>query len=305
MTQRSLRIGVFTPSVLLDIATQQGLFASANLDIEEELVASSPEQMRALTSGEYDLIFTGPDNVLAYRYLPENPLGALQKIRILASVDRGLGLALYARPGIDLTMTGERPVLGVDVPTSGFAFVAYALLEQAGLTPDDYDVVSLGSTPQRAEALLRGECDATILNAGNDIRAVGRGAVLLATVNAVGPYVGTVIATTGDVTDAVPSAQQRGVEVILGVGRDIVQGQRDAEVVASAQRILGLDAQGAEVYLQMMKSAHHGLVATGLLPRSAVETLVHLRQKFLPMPALADVLARLDEVISPDLCPLA
>ena len=71
----------------------------------------------------------------------------------------------------------------MDVPGSGFAFAMYALAESIGLGRDDYEVVALGSTPKRLQALLAGECAATMLNAGNELHAEAAGYRPLATVS--------------------------------------------------------------------------------------------------------------------------
>ena len=99
------------------------------------------------------MALTSPDNVLAYRYNPRNPLGRLADARMVAAVDRGMGLGLYARPGLTAAdLRGAR--VGVDVPVSGFALALYALADVLGVARDDYELVTLGSTPRRLEALL-------------------------------------------------------------------------------------------------------------------------------------------------------
>ena len=91
--------GTFSPSVLLDVARRTGRLSDAGLEVTEVPVASSPGQFRSLVDGEIDVAFTSPDNVLAYRFSPTNPLGGLLDVGIVSGIDRGLGLALYGRPG--------------------------------------------------------------------------------------------------------------------------------------------------------------------------------------------------------------
>src|SRR5512133_1939743 len=180
LVSTSLTLGSFTPSVLLRVARRTGALAEAGLEVTETAVPSSPGQFAALLDGSLDVVLTSPDNVLAYRYSPTNPLGRTADARIVSAVDRGLGLALYA--GSDAqTLRGGR--FAVDVPGSGFAFAMYALAESVGLGRDDYEVVALGSTPKRLQALLRGECAATMLNAGNELHAEAAGYRALAAVS--------------------------------------------------------------------------------------------------------------------------
>ena len=104
-----LVVGAFTPSVLLSVARRTGRLEERGLDVEEVPVASSPGQFRSLLDGEIDVAFTSPDNVLAYRFGPTNPLGALADVSIVSTVDRGCGLGLYGRPGFG---GPERPARG-------------------------------------------------------------------------------------------------------------------------------------------------------------------------------------------------
>ncbi|QCX82764.1 hypothetical protein C9F11_46060 (plasmid) [Streptomyces sp. YIM 121038] len=133
MRHRSLAVGVFSPSVLLRVARAAGLFDQHGLTVTEVPVASSPDQFRALLDGELDAAFTSPDNVLAYRFVPDNPLARTGDARILAALDRGLGLGVYAAPGITGADQLRGAAAGVDVPDSGFAFGLYAVLESLGL----------------------------------------------------------------------------------------------------------------------------------------------------------------------------
>ena len=53
--------------------------------------------------------------------------------------------------------------LAMDALTTGFAFVLYRMLDNAGLKPDDYKMVSVGATPHRWEAVQKGEHAGTLL----------------------------------------------------------------------------------------------------------------------------------------------
>ncbi|MFD0478915.1 hypothetical protein ACFQ0B_70095 [Nonomuraea thailandensis] len=173
MRREPLTVGVFSPSVLLRAGRRLGL---VDAGVREEPVASSPAQFAALLAGELDAALTSPDNAIAHRYVRGDPLD----VRIVSAVDRGLGLALYARPGLASAAELKGRVAGVDVPDSGFAFALYAAMEAVGLSRGDYRTVALGATPRRLEALLGGGCAATMLNAGSDLRAEDAGAVRLA-----------------------------------------------------------------------------------------------------------------------------
>ncbi|GAA2107587.1 hypothetical protein GCM10009780_60970 [Actinomadura alba] len=277
-------VGAFSPSVLLRVGRRLGLFDQRGLEVLEKAVPSSPAQCRALLDGDLDVALTSPDNMVAYRFVPDNPLNETADVRIVAAVDRGLGLGVYGRPGLTTASELKGAAIGVDVPGSGFAFGLYALLESLGLDRDDYRVVTLGSTPRRLEALLAGGCDATMLNAGNELRAEDAGATRLAGLTDVcRPYLGTVLSTVGDRRRADVAAFA---DALREAAREIWAGNVDDVVVEEAATALRLPEALAKRYLGRLKDPAEGLVVDGVVDLPAMETVVGLRRKY--MPALVD-----------------
>jgi ABC-type nitrate/sulfonate/bicarbonate transport system substrate-binding protein len=287
-------LGSFTPSVLLDVARSTGRLEEQELAVEEVPVASSPGQFRSLIDGELTVGLTSPDNVLAYRYDPRNPLGDVADVRMIAAVDRGLGLGLYGCPGCTADDLRGATV-GVDVPTSGFALALYSLAESLGVPRDEYELVALGSTPKRLQALLEGRCHFTMLNAGNELVAEERGCVRLATVaDRLSPYLGTVVAVVGE--QHAPVAARLAC-ALTATAAAIVGGGLRAETAAAARARLGLGPALAERYVDRLCDPREGLVPDGVVDRASLQTLIGLRAKYLPAaPGTADALpAALDD----------
>jgi hypothetical protein len=272
-------VGSFTPSVVLDLARSTGALSEVGLTVEEVPVTSSPGQFRSLLADELHVGLTSPDNVLAYRFSPSNPLGSTLDVRIVAAIDRGLGLGLYGRPGFSATdLPGSR--VGVDVPVSGFALALYALASSLGAPRSSYSLESLGSTPQRLEALLAGSCDATMLNAGNELTAEAAGCVLLASAAAsLSPYLGTVVAVAG--TAHLPEARALGTAMTSVCDR-ILAGELTSEAAESAARRLGLSDELALRYVARLRDPLEGLVPGGVVDPAALRTLIDLRMTWLP-----------------------
>jgi ABC-type nitrate/sulfonate/bicarbonate transport system substrate-binding protein len=272
-------VGTFSPPIVLDLSVSSGLLGAMGLEVTEHPVPSSPAQFRSLAEGDLHVALTSPDNVLAYRFNPHNPLGELLEARIVGAVDRALGLGLYGRPGSTAAdLYGAR--VGVDVPHSGFALALYALADRLGVRRDEYELVALGSTPKRLESLLAGECDATMLNAGNELLAEAAGCVRLAGVtDHFAPYLGTVVAVVGERHLETARLLTRA---LTETGAEILAGSLDAEVVEAAQRRLGLGEALALRYLDRMRSPDEGLVPGGLVDQASLKTLVALRTTWLP-----------------------
>ncbi len=275
----ALVVGSFTPSVVLDLAASTGRLAAAGLDVTEEPVDSSPGQFRALVDGGLDVALTSPDNVLAYRFSKHNPIGELLDTRIIGAIDRGMGLGLYGRPG--LTPADLRgATLGVDVPSSGFALALYALASHLGVDREDYELTALGSTPKRLQALLTGQCDATMLNAGNELIAEAAGCVRLARVtDTFSPYLGTVVAVVG--LEHLETSR-RLTRAMSATCDTVVSGALDTEAVEAAQRRLGLDTDLALRFVERLRDPDDGLVADGVVDAASLATLVRLRSAWLP-----------------------
>jgi aerobic-type carbon monoxide dehydrogenase small subunit (CoxS/CutS family) len=274
-----VRLGTFSPSVLLEVARATGALDIAGLAVQEVPATSSPAQFTELLAGDLDAVLTSPDNVLAYRFVTDNPLGRTCDVRVLAAVDRGLGLSLFAAP--DRAPTGLRGgVLAVDVPVSGFAFVAVELLARHGLRAGtDCPVEALGATPRRAQALVEGRCALTVLNAGSDLRAEAAGARRLARATALGPYLGTVLAAHGPAVDADSGTVAALTRVLVGTAARVAAGELRDVAHAAARRRLGLDEAAAAQYTATLADPAEGLVPDGRVDRAALGTLVALRNR--------------------------
>ncbi len=296
MADQHLNVGTFTRSILIHMARESGDLERAGLRVHESLVTSSPAQFTSLENGELDLVFTSPDNVLAYQYLAKNPLGRTIPLRVLAALDKGLGLSLNLAPHVSDVAQVRNEVVGVDVPQSGFAFVAYELLARSGLEPGAYRLEALGSTPQRTAALVESRCAATVLNAGNELRARGLGCTSVSQVDALGPYIGTVIAALPTSDQRNDHAHARFCDVILQTSREILAGQRTAEVLKAAEHLLDLDESQAREHYDCL-TGESGLVADGVVELGAIETLVELRRKYMPARELDDVVKSIDDIL--------
>jgi hypothetical protein len=255
--------------VLVEVATATGTLPDAGLTVTEVPATSSPAQFTDLLDGQLDAVLTNPDNVVAYRCLPDNPLNRMADVRILAAVDGGLGLSLFRGEA-------ETGLLSVDVPTSGFAYVAYELLDRLGVR--DYPVEAMGSTPRRAEALLAGRCTFTVLNAGNDLRAEAAGAQRLTSVTTLGPYVGTALAAVTIDEDVLGKL----IGALLKTSAELVAGEHRELALAAAQRRLNLDEDASARYRATLRDPAEGLIPSGVMPSESLVTAIELRNRHSP-----------------------
>jgi ABC-type nitrate/sulfonate/bicarbonate transport system substrate-binding protein len=273
---RTLRLGIFTANVVANWAQEHGVFAAHGLVVEQVPVASSPAQFASLMAGEYDAVLTSPDNVATYVLNEHNPLGQRLDLHILRAVDRGSRLSLVGAPGIERVadLAGRR--FAVDVPTSGFAYVGFALLRRAGLEAGrDYEVVTAGATPRRRQLLADGAFEATLLNAGHEVRAVRAGAHVLGVVSdVVRPYLGSVLATRADVDTP-------AVRALLAAWDDaeraVLAPERRADVLSLLGAQPDTDPETAEQMYETLLDPLHGVCAGGEVDPAAFEAVLRLR----------------------------
>lgn len=277
--RRRLTLGLFSTSLVARTADAGGHFAAHGLDVAVEPVTSSRAQFEALLAGTYDLVLTSPDNVLAYRMDPGNPLGATHDVRILAAVDRGLGLSLVGAPGVRAYEDVRGRTVAVDIPDSGFAFTLYHMLAAAGLRRDaDYRVERAGTTPRRKEALLSGGYAATMLGAGHDVVAVRAGCHRIArATELIRPYLGTVLAGHGPWLDANGEVVDGFLAAWLAAAAEVTDPARRTATVHAITEQLGLSGADADDFYGTLVSSDEGLSVDGTVDVDAIAAIARLR----------------------------
>ena len=246
-----LVVGAFTPSVLLSVARPTGRLEERGLEVEEVAVASSPAQFRSLLAGDLDVAFTSPDNVIAYRFVPPTRSATTarrqhrQRRRPRHRSRRSTARTGFGGPDrCGAGCRGRRARLGVR-PGDVRAAASHSAWTAATTSS------SLSARPRRRlEALLAGDCDATMLNAGNELLAEQAGAVLLArAADVCAPYVGTVLCMHGDHGWRTPGAGRRA----AARPRRTIWGRRVDDVAAARRSGAGLPAELAVRYVERLE----------------------------------------------------
>jgi ABC-type nitrate/sulfonate/bicarbonate transport system substrate-binding protein len=282
----TISVGRFSNPLPVIVAQQKGFYAAENLTVIETQVGSSVDAYRALEAGSanggYDILLnSSPDNVANYRLNAGNPLGTRLDIKAFFADNSGLNLTLMARPGITSAADLRGKVVAVDSPTSGFAYVLYKILRQAGLERDvDYTVVAKGTGLQRFQGLLAGEFDATLLNAGFEVRAANAGYVPVATVyDIANPYLGgTAVAKT--------SWLRQNEDVAVRFTRAYYKATQWSLDPANREEAINLlvtpfvsRAVAEQIYAKQMQ-AGVGLISDLRINQQALRNVLALRQEF-------------------------
>jgi len=186
-------------------ALEKGYFKREGLDVQVTRYPGSTTAIRALLSGEADVVETGGDTVFLAM---EN--GA--KIDILLSpVARSTDVVVAKTPIASLAdLRGKS--YAVSAPGSPGDVLGRLLLQKNGVDPSQVQIVGLGSPADRIKALLGGKVDstsATILVMEPVLDAIAKGEV-------------KVLASMGDQFPAIPLSYIVANETMIKSRRDAV-----------------------------------------------------------------------------------
>ncbi|WP_320537117.1 ABC transporter substrate-binding protein [Pseudarthrobacter sp. IC2-21] len=169
----SLRQSHFVPPVSYLLADELGFLQG--LEVLPTRTTSSSEQLRALLSGEQDMVVTAIDNLFEW-----TRAGA--DLRLVAQVEATTPLGIHAGGDVESIADLAGCRFAVDAPDNGFALIAKRLLRDV-----DVDYVVVGGVRERLDALLGGQVDATLLGPPFDQLAELAGMKRVLDVNALLP----------------------------------------------------------------------------------------------------------------------
>lgn len=157
-----------------DVARQRGFLEAEGIDLVFDSVDSSEELMSKFISGEYDVIQTNADNVIAWAE-GQGADGTPHDFVIVLGGYRGrepmqLTVAADIRSVEDL----RGRVLAVDALHTGYApMLVYMLREEGLVWKADYELESVGGGPMRADSMLAGETAGGLVELDSRLEARG------------------------------------------------------------------------------------------------------------------------------------
>lgn len=160
---------------VLHIGETQGFFAKQGLDVHPDPITSSVAQITGMMDGKFDLGLTALDNVIAYD-AGQGAVPLKEKADLFAFMGgEGGSLHLISAHDIKAVAALKGKPLAVDAKTTGFAFILYHMLELKGLHQGDYELVAVGSSQKRYQALLDGKAAGALLDRPFDGFAEAKG----------------------------------------------------------------------------------------------------------------------------------
>lgn len=272
--RRSLKIGLFSDSAVIHAIRHLGLDSRAGLNIETIRVPSSPGAFAWLRDREINAVVTSPDNVLLYATTDKQPLGHTLDVRMLRSVDRGMGLALFSRPNVESIDDFCGKEVAVDVVRSGFALLLFQMLAKKGVERSAVKFMEAGPTPQRLHKLQEGAASATVLNAESRIAAQELGMrEWITSADISGNYLGGVLAACNDFEPSLAAA-------LADIWSQATVWLLDAPV----EQVLCVLSQanpalGTPGYVQLLRDNRFGLTRDPQVHQQELEELCRIRRE--------------------------
>ena len=150
------------PNLPTFAALEQGYFADEGLAVELALTASSVAQAERTAAGEFDIVFTAFDNVVAYGEGQGAAADGVDPDYVVLTGATQLELAIVTAPEVKAYADLKGRSIALDALTTGFAFVLFDMMEKSGLGRDDVTFAAVGATPQRWQSVKAGDHAATL-----------------------------------------------------------------------------------------------------------------------------------------------
>src|ERR1051326_1147868 len=276
-----LRVNVFPGGFNwpIFVALENGFFTSHGIGVELQATSGSVAQMTDFAAGKCDIAMTAFDNIVAYAEGEgEAPIGPQPQFFAFLGSDDSF-LSLVSIPDVSsITQLRGRSV-SVDAATTGYAFVLFDLLAEAGLASRDYDVAKVGGMAQRFGDLCHKGHAATMLSSPYDILAEQQGLRVLARVEK--SYQGNVAAARRDWA-------ARNENSIVAYTRAYVRAlvwlhdhANRVEACAILERnVTGMTRELAAASYARMLAQSGGFSRTGRIDDAGARTVLNLRSRY-------------------------
>lgn len=265
------------------VGQEKGFFAEQGLEVKLTPTPNSVYLMQNLDAGKFDIAFAAIDNVIGYdEGQGEAPLPKPAEFFAFVGQQHG-GVRLYARPEIRSIQDLKGKSLAVDAATTGYAFVLRKMLQKGGLSENDYSFAKLGGTGQRAQALVEGKTDATIVTSPLDLLPASKGMQRLGNVvDDIGPYQGTCGITTRSWARANETALVGFIRAYVQSMHWLADPAHKAEAVALYRKNLpqASEASAGKAWDELLASDREGLQKDGHLDRAGIETVLKIRSEY-------------------------
>lgn len=261
-----------------DVALELGYLQAEGIDFRFFSVDSSEELMTKFISGEYDIIQTNADNIIAWaegQGIDNTPHGFV----IILGGYRGrepMELVVAADiTGID-DLRGR--TLAVDAIHTGYAPMLVYMLEQEGLVwKTDYQLESVGGGPMRADSMKAGETDGGLVALDPELEAKGFH-TLLTSSEYITEYARGVTAARRDWAEENSDLLVRYIRAMARSINWLLDPANREEAIAAIMAADGISAARAEVVYEEAIDPVSGFIPDAEIRPGGVEQIIRIRE---------------------------
>jgi ABC-type nitrate/sulfonate/bicarbonate transport system substrate-binding protein len=280
----SVRVIAFpgAPNLPTFAAIAQGYFADEGLDASIELTPSSVYQAEKTAAGDFDIVFTAFDNVVAYGEGQGAAGDGVDPDYVVIAGATQLELSLVVAADIATHADLKGRHIALDALTTGFAFVLFDMLEKEGINPDEVTFDSVGATPQRWQAVKVGESDGTLTIEPFTSIAERMGfCVLDRSTRIYDAYQGGIVATRRGFAAAQPETVTAFLRAYLrGLTWVLDPANQDAGQALLLEKMTAIQPQAAPAVMKSLLSPKSGLTPGAAILPEGMKQVLKLRSTY-------------------------
>jgi len=250
------------------VAQEQGFFDQQNLDVEFSYSENSSKLVQALASGSINLGGPSPDAVI-------NAVEHGSNLAFVGGEVNKMAYTLVAAKDVKTYADLKGKTMAVIGVQEGSTVVLKKMLADHGLHPDDYSLVPVGGTANRAAAVQNGTAGAALIGQPQDFRMTADGYTNLGNSYDVFPYYPL------DVITARRDWAQRNADVVVRYLRAIVQADRwiydpsNREAAANvAVKVLKMTEDEALRSYDLLVTQTQAIPRDAELPVNGIQTVI-------------------------------
>lgn len=263
------------------IAQEKGLLEKEGVKLTLAFTNGSVPQFRDYYAGQYDVISTALDNIVAYgEGQSDVPLPGPYDMFAFAGIHGGMN-SLMVRPEIKTYADIKGKSVAVDALKSGYGIVLYQILkDKGGLEFDrDYKAISVGNTDKRVEAMKDNKAVAAIIGSPNDMAVERDGFKLMAdAAQELGAYQGSVLVTRRGFAQT-NEADLVALTRAMMAAHDLIFTDKALALSVMKKNLKGMTDADAEKLYQRMTSPG-GFTRRAEMDMKGVATVLRIRETY-------------------------
>jgi len=266
----------------LYVASAKGLFAEQDIEVLLNPTSNSRQLMVGLLDGAYEIGQAAIDNLIAYQEKQAAPELEVERDLIAFMETSSTNLDLVVQPNVQTYADLKGTTLAVDAPTTGFAFVLRKMLEDGGLTEDEYSLSAVGGDIARLNALKKKDVAGALLAKDFADQATASGLRRLAeSSGVVGKCVGTSLFARRGWALSHRDDLVSFVRAIRGAHDYLFDPSHTAEAASIlAAQMNGMSEARAAALVQQTTTDRGGLSRTGRFDSEGLKAVLSLRSQY-------------------------